>query len=67
MYNDRYDARSKAFRMSGLWDALLDSTNLCSCSETEEYGGDFGDQSDSSDEVEENNAMDDALKILEET
>jgi hypothetical protein len=48
---------------------LFDSTNLCSCSETEEYGAYFGDSSNSSDfsdEVEENNAMDDALKILEE-
>ncbi|KAF5858584.1 hypothetical protein ETB97_003977 [Aspergillus alliaceus] len=65
-HNERYDARSGAFKMSALRDALFDSTDLCSCSETEEYGVCFGDESDSSDEVEANNAMDDALKLLEE-
>lgn len=66
-HNDQYDARNKAFRMSALRDALFDSTNICTCSETEEYGASFGDESDSSDDVEENNAMDDALKIPEES
>ncbi|KAL3468095.1 hypothetical protein BJX64DRAFT_246868 [Aspergillus heterothallicus] len=65
-HNDRYNARSEAFKMSALRDALFDSIILCSCSEAEEYPTCFKDESDSSDEVEANNIMDDALKILEE-
>ncbi|KAL3471584.1 hypothetical protein BJX99DRAFT_263084 [Aspergillus californicus] len=73
-HNDRYNARSEAFAMSALKNALFEtqesfisfSRDSCSCSETEEYGACSEDESDSSDKVEENNAMDDALKILEE-
>ncbi|KAE8371535.1 hypothetical protein BDV26DRAFT_286704 [Aspergillus bertholletiae] len=63
VHNDQYDADSEAFKMSTLRDALSETQT---CSEPEEYEACFSDESDSSDEVEANNATDDALKLLEE-
>jgi hypothetical protein len=73
-HNDKYEARGEAFKMTALQDALFEtqassmpfSTNSYTCSETEEYGAFVGDESDYSDEAEESNARDDALKLLEE-
>ena len=58
-HNNRYNARSKAFAMSEMKDALLEtqgsvlffSEDSWSGSETKEWGDGFGDESDSSDEV----------------
>ncbi|KAI3054685.1 hypothetical protein CBS147353_11408 [Aspergillus niger] len=73
-HNDKYEARGEAFKMAALQDALFEtqassipfSTNSCICSETEEYGALVRHVSDFSDEAEESNARDDALKLLEE-
>ena len=73
-HNGKYDVSDRVFKMSALRDALFEmqepsipsSRACCSSSETEEYGAQFGDESDSYDEVEGNNAMDDALKLFEE-
>ncbi|KAL2831917.1 hypothetical protein BJY01DRAFT_239941 [Aspergillus pseudoustus] len=56
-HNEKHDARGEAFKMTELQDALFEAQD----------GAFVGDESDSSDEAEENNAMDDALKLLEET
>lgn len=74
-HNEKHNARGEAFEMTGLQDALLEaqassipfSTDFCTCSEAEEDGASVKDESDSSDEPEESNAMDDALKLLEES
>ncbi|KAL2861063.1 uncharacterized protein BJX67DRAFT_367381 [Aspergillus lucknowensis] len=74
-HNEKHDTRGEAFKMTALRDALLEtqasstpfSKDFCACSETEEDGAFVGDESDSSDEAEESNAIDNELKFLEES
>jgi len=80
-HNDKHLVGDGALSMSDLWDALFEihapsikalperdkpfSSDADTSSENEEYEVCFEEESDSYDEVEEENAMDDALKILE--